>query len=111
MLKLTVKINNDAAWNSLIEGKNEFRPGTCLFNGCTVTVTNIQEKYNYRDKNGKPRTKCARYWGNIVFPDGTEKSFTKQRSGFVARLTGFYVEKGKELYESQGESYVLPYLR
>ena len=61
MLKLTVKINNDAAWNSLIEGKNEFRPGMCLFNGCTVAVTNIQEKYNYRDKNGKPRTKCARY--------------------------------------------------
>ena len=49
--------------------------------------------------------------GNIVFTDGTEKSFTKQRSGFVARLTGFYVETEKELYESQGESYVLPYLR
>ena len=68
MLKLTVKINNDAAWNSLIEGKNEFRPGTYLFNGCTVAVTNIQEKYNYRDKNGKPRTKCARYWGKLYLP-------------------------------------------
>lgn len=106
-----IMTNTDNAWNSLIEGKNKFRPGSCLFNGCTVTVTNIQEKYNYRDKNGKPRTKCARYWGSIVFPDGTEKSFTKQRSGYVARMTGFYVEKEKELYESQGDSYKLPYLR
>ena len=53
----------------------------------------------------------ARYWGVIVFPNGTEKYFAEERGGAIARSTGFSVKTERALYKEQGDKYVLPYQR
>lgn len=35
----------DKAWNSLREGETVFEVGTCIFNGCRITITDRTEPY------------------------------------------------------------------
>ena len=101
----------DKAWNSLREGETVFEVGTCIFNGCRITITDRTEPYRYVTRTGRTATKSARYWGVIHFPDGHEKCFNKKRGGEVARETVFFVEDEQGIYAKEGESYKLPYHR
>lgn len=104
-------ISTDKAMESFRDGKTTFEIGTCLFNGCMITVTDCTKPCQYVTKTGIPATKSARYWGEIQFPDGHKESFKKKRGGEIARETGFYVEDEQDKYELEGDAYLLPYLR
>lgn len=101
----------DKAWESLQNGKTEFEVGVYTFNGSIVKVIKRQEPYQYKNKSGIDKTKSARYWGSIEFPNGIKTEFKSQRGGAVARATGFAVQDEQKLYQKEGKNYVLPYER
>ena len=101
----------DQAWESLRNGETAFEVGTCIFNGCVITITDLTEPYRYITTTGRQATKSARYWGEIQFPDGHKENFKKKRGGEIARETGFYVEDEQDKYKLEGDAYLLPYLR
>ena len=101
----------DKAWESLQNGETVFEVGVYTFNGCLVKVIKRQEPYQYVNKSGIAKTKSARYWGSIEFPNGVKTDFKSQRGGAVARATGFAVTDEKKLWEKDPDNYVLPYER
>ena len=101
----------DKAWESLQNGETVFEVGVYTFNGCLVKVIKRQEPYQYVNKSGIDKTKSARYWGSIEFPNGVKTDFKNQRGGAVARATVFAVTDEKKLWEKDRENYVLPYER
>lgn len=101
----------DKAWDSLRTGKTEFEVGVYTFNGCIVRITKRQEPHQYITRKGDEKTKSARYWGSIVFPNGIETQFSEERGGAVARSTGFAVKEEQDKYKQEGDNYALPYER
>ena len=101
----------DLAWVSLQTGKTEFTEGIHTFNGCEVTISKREDPYGFVNGNCRNCTMSARYWGVIVFPNGTEKYFAEERGGAIARSTGFSVKTERALYKEQGDKYILPYQR
>lgn len=103
--------STDHAWNSLRINKTDFFEGIYTFNGCKVVITKRQDPYRYQTGTGKPSTKCARFWGKIVLPNGIEESFEEERGGEIARRTGFSIKDERPLFKKLGDKYILPYLR
>ena len=101
----------DQAYASLKNNKTEFFEGICTFNSCQVEITKRQDAYRYKTRSGRESTKCARFWGKVIFPTGDVETFSEARGGEVARMTGFLLTDERPLYFELGEKYVLPYKR
>ena len=102
---------NDLAWVALQTNKTEFLEGVHTFNGCTIKISKRQDPYRYTTRNKKVATMSARYWGTIVFPNGSELTFENARGGEIARSTGFSITEEKVLHKKQSDQYLLPYQR
>ena len=89
----------DKAWDSLRTGKTEFEVGVYTFNGCLVRVIKRQEPYQYVNKSGIDKTKSARYWGSIEFPNGVKTDFKSQRGG----ADRDYLEGAQDIHEADIE--------
>ena len=102
---------NDYAWTALNVNKTDFTEGIFTFNGCRIEIIKRQDPYKYKTSTGTIATMSARFWGTIIFPNGIEDVFIRERGGEIARRTGFNLKEERALYRLLGDRYVLPYLR
>ena len=86
----------DFTTNAIDKVKSQFELGETVILGCTVKVIRKNEAYQYETKNGKISTMSARYWGTIIFSDGTKKDFKKVKGGVISRACGFWSRKERD---------------
>lgn len=76
---------------------NKFNENTTVnYLGCNIHISRKQEPYKYVTTSGKQATKSARYFGYIIYPDGTREDFESARGGAIARMCGIYVREEHE---------------
>jgi hypothetical protein len=101
----------DKAWEALRINKTDFTEGVHSFNGCPATITKREDPYGYVTGTGRHSTMSSRYWGKVVLHNGKEEWFEDKRGGQIARRTGFFLKKERPKFLTEGDAYVLPYLR
>ena len=100
-------MKRDFTTTAIDKVKSQFEKGETIIFGCSVNVIRKNEAYQYETQNGKIATMSARYWGTIIFPDGTTKDFKKARGGAISRACGFWSRKERDARDAQGDLYEL----